>query len=211
MLEFVQTAGPVMIWLVVAGFVFCECAFIIGLFLPGDSLLLTAGLAMATTGHSATSVWGLALAAFLAAIAGNHVGYGIGVKMGDHVLAKQDGRYLNAHNLHRVKELMDRHGFFSVFIARWIPWVRTLCPLVAGAVGMDQRKFTVASVLGSLIWAPFLLLVGYYASAALQDYKWILDWALRGMIVMLVAGTVVGIVGYRREMRKPNVTVDLDD
>ncbi|MGV7591663.1 DedA family protein, partial [Mycobacterium kansasii] len=70
---------------------------------------------------------------------------------------------------------------------------------------------TIASVLGSLIWAPFLLLVGYYASSALQDYKWILDWALRGMIVMLVAGTIVGIVGYRREMRKPNVTVDLDD
>ncbi len=200
-----------MIWLVVAGFVFCECAFIIGLFLPGDSLLLTAGLAMATTGHSSYSVWGLALAAFLAAIAGNSVGYAIGYKMGDHVLAKKDGRYLNAHNLHRVKELMDRHGFFSVLIARWIPWVRTLCPLVAGAAGMNKRSFTVASVLGSLIWAPFLLLVGYYGSSALEDYKWILEWALKGMIVFLVAGTILGIVGYRREMARPDVTVDLDD
>lgn len=211
MLEFVQNAGPVMIWLVVAGFVFCECAFIVGLFLPGDSLLLTAGLAMATTGHPSASVWGLATAAFLAAIAGNHVGYGIGAKMGDHVLAKQDGRYLNADNLHRVKHLMDRHGFLSVLIARWIPWVRTLCPLVAGGVGMNKRQFTVASVLGSLIWAPFLLLIGYYASSALHRYKWLLDWALKGMVVMLIAGTVIGIVGYRREMRKPNVTVDLDD
>lgn len=211
MLEFVQNAGPVMIWLVVAGFVFCECAFIIGLFLPGDSLLLTAGLAMATTGHAPISVWGLAVAAFFAAIAGNHVGYGIGVKMGDHVLAKKDGRYLNAYNLHRVKHLMDKHGFLSVLIARWIPWVRTLCPLVAGAVGMDKRKFTLASVLGSLIWAPFLLLVGYYASAALEDYKWVLRLALWGMIVMLVVGTVIGIVGYRREMAKPNVEVDLEE
>ncbi|GAA1086855.1 DedA family protein [Tsukamurella spumae] len=210
MLEFVQSAGPVMIWLIVAGFVFCECAFIIGLFLPGDSLLLTAGLAMATTGHSSMSVWGLAVAAFLAAIAGNNVGYRIGVRMGDHVLAKKDGRYLNAHNLHRVKELMDKHGFFSVLIARWIPWVRTLCPLVAGAVGMNKRTFTLASVLGSLIWAPFLLLVGYYASSAFKDYKYVLDWALRGMIVMLVVGTIIGIVGYRREMSKQNVTVDLE-
>lgn len=211
MLDFIQTAGPVMIWIVVAGFVFCECAFVIGLFLPGDSLLLTAGLAMATTGHSAASVWGLAFAAFVSAIAGNHVGYRIGSKMGDHVLAKKDGRYLNAHNLHKVKALMDRHGFWSVLIARWIPWVRTLCPMVAGAAEMDKRRFTLASVLGSLVWAPFLLLVGYYASSALHRYEWVLTWALRGMIVMLIVGTIVGIVGYRREMSKPTVAVDLED
>lgn len=209
--ELVADYGPIVIWLVVAGFVFVECAFIIGLFLPGDSLLLTAGLAMATTGHGSVSVWGLALAAFLAAIAGNHVGYGVGTKMGDHVLAKRDGRYLNAANLHKVRGLMDRHGFFSVLIARWVPWVRTLCPMVAGAVRMDRRTFTIASVAGSLIWAPFLLLVGFYASSALAEYRWVLKGALYVMLAGLLIGTGIGLVGYRREMARPNEPVDLEE
>ncbi|MDF0530962.1 DedA family protein [Tsukamurella sp. 8F] len=206
-----ESAGPVVIWLVVAGFVFAECAFIIGLFLPGDSLLLTAGIALAAAGHQSVSVWALAVAAMLAAIAGNHVGYGIGAKMGDHMLAKKNGRYLNSENLHRVKHLMDRRGFGAVLVARWIPWVRTLCPMVAGAAGMNKRTYTIASVIGSIFWAPCLLLVGFYASSAFEQYKWVLEVALAVMLVVLVVGTVLGFVGYRREMAKPDETVDLDD
>ncbi|GAA4407264.1 DedA family protein [Tsukamurella soli] len=205
-----QDAGPVLIYLIVAGFVLAECGFIIGLFLPGDSLLLTAGVALATSSQHAPVVWGLAATAMVAAITGNHIGYRIGATMGDRMLAKKGGRYFNAENLHRVKKLMDRHGFLSVLVARWVPWVRTLCPMVAGAAAMDKRKYTIASVIGSVLWAPCLLLVGYYGSSALGEFKWILDIVLVVMVVALLLGTIVGVIGYRREMARPDEQVELD-
>ncbi len=203
-------AGPAVILLIVAGLVFAECAFIVGLFLPGDSLLLTAGIGLATGGHTAPTVWAVALVAMLAAVIGNHIGYGIGARMGHHVLAKKDGKYLNSANIRRVKRLMDRHGFLAVLVGRWIPWVRTLSPMVAGAVAMNKRTYTIASVIGSIAWAPCLLLVGFYLSNALAEYHWVLEIVLYVMLALLVIGTVTGVLGYRREMARPDVEVELD-
>ena len=97
----------------------------------------------------------------LAAIAGNQVGYVVGARTGHRLVARKNGRYINTKNLHKVTGLLERHGFLAVLVARWIPWVRTLCPMVAGAAGMDHRRYTVASTLGAIIWAPVLLLIGY--------------------------------------------------
>ncbi|MGW4714472.1 DedA family protein [Nocardia sp. NPDC004260] len=197
------SAGPALIWTVVLTFVFLECAVILGLFLPGDSMLITAGIVMASHASGETHVWALSVGAMVAAIAGNQVGYVIGHRTGRHLVARKNGRYINVRNLQRVAELLHRHGFVAVLVARWIPWVRTLCPSVAGAARMDHRKFTVASTIGAIVWAPVLLLIGYYAGSFLQRVEWLMPIVIGTLVVGLIIGTALGVRHYRQEMSQP--------
>ncbi|WP_459963658.1 DedA family protein [Nocardia sp. IFM 10818] len=205
-----DTAGPALVWTVVLTFVFLECALIIGLFLPGDSMLITAGVVLAAHATGEAQVWALSVGAMIAAIAGNQVGYVIGQRTGHHLVARKNGKYINTRNLTRVAELLHRHGFLAVLVARWIPWVRTLCPLVAGAAGMDHRKYTIASTIGAIIWAPVLLLIGYYAGSFIEDMSWLMPAVIGTLVVGLILGTIVGIRQYRLEMARPAEDFDLD-
>ncbi|MEV6136165.1 DedA family protein [Nocardia sp. NPDC051990] len=204
------SAGPALVWTVVLTFVFLECALIIGLFLPGDSMLITAGIVMAANATGEAHVWALSIGAMLAAIAGNQVGYVIGHRTGHHLVARKNGRYINTRNLARVTELLQRHGFLAVLISRWIPWVRTLCPMVAGAARMDHRKYTLASSVGAVIWAPVLLLIGYYAGSFLDRVPWLMPGVIGTLVVGLIIGTGIGIRHYRQEIAKPAEDFDLD-
>src|SRR5689334_19291252 len=115
------TNGPLVVWLVVLSFVFLECAFVVGLFLPGDSLLFTAGLVLSQNGH-AEQAWGLSIAATVVAVVGNQLGYHIGRRAGTTLIARVGGRMLTAERLARAREFLDRRGFWAVVLARWIPW-----------------------------------------------------------------------------------------
>ncbi|MEV0356465.1 DedA family protein [Nocardia sp. NPDC050697] len=204
------SAGPAVVWAVVLTFVFLECAVLLGLFLPGDSMLVTAGIVMASHASGEAHVWALSGGAMVAAIAGNQVGYVIGQRTGHHMVARKNGRYINAKNLQRVGDLLRKHGFLAVLVARWIPWVRTLCPMVAGAAGMDHRKYTIASTIGAVIWAPVLLLIGYYAGGFLQRLPWLMPVVIVGLVLALVFGTIFGVRQYRQEMARPIEDYDLD-
>lgn len=204
------SAGPALVWTVVLTFVFLECALIIGLFLPGDSMLITAGIVMASHATGEAHVWALSVGAMIAAIAGNQVGYVIGHRTGHHLVARKNGRYINTRNLARVTELLQRHGFLAVLISRWIPWVRTLCPVVAGAAQMNHRKYTLASTIGAIIWAPVLLLIGYYAGSFLERVPWLEPMVIGTLVVGLIIGTALGIRHYRQEIAKPAEDFDLE-
>src|SRR5690349_7591854 len=102
-----EGAGPLMIWLIVLSFVFVECAFVIGLFLPGDSLLFTAGLMLAQTAHH-WQAWALSITATVVAVIGNQLGYYIGRRTGHALIARRGGRVLNEENLLRAREFLDR-------------------------------------------------------------------------------------------------------
>ncbi|MCE5287894.1 MAG: DedA family protein [Nocardiaceae bacterium] len=205
--DLLSNAGPMVVWLIVMTFVFLECALIIGLFLPGDSLLITAGIVLAAH-HAPQQVWTLALGAMIAAIAGNQVGYVIGRRAGSHLTARKGSKYLTAERLIRIKHMLERHGFIAVMVSRWIPWVRTLCPMVAGAAKMDHRMFTVASTVGAIVWAPVLLLLGFYSGEFLEQVEWLMPTVLAGMFAVLVVATVLGIRHYAQEMRKETEEVD---
>ncbi|RVW01430.1 DedA family protein [Rhodococcus xishaensis] len=206
-----ESAGPALVWIVVLSFVFLECALIIGLFLPGDSMLITAGIVLAAHGVGAHHTWALSVCAIGSAIVGNQMGYVIGKRSGHHLMARRNGKYVNAQNLHKVNVLLDRHGFWAVLVARWIPWVRTLCPMVAGAANMDHRRYTIASSIGAVIWAPVLLLAGFYGGSLLVEVPWLLSAVVAVLVTLLVIGSAAGIWGYRREMSKPIEDVLVDE
>jgi membrane-associated protein len=197
-----ESAGPVMVWVIVLAFVFTECAFIVGLFLPGDSLLFAAGVVLAQQDHEA-SAWALSVAATATAVVGNMLGYYIGHKTGNALIARRGGRVLNHENLARAREFLDRRGFWAIVLARWLPWIRTLAPLIAGAANMDRRRFLLATSLGGLAWVPTLVLVGFYAAGLVEGQPWLKAAALWASIAFFVVGTVWGVLRYRQEMHRP--------
>jgi len=197
-----HSAGPLMVWAVVLCFVFAECAFVVGIFLPGDSMLLAAGLVLAQHGREADA-WLLSVFTMVAAVAGNQVGYLIGAQTGTRVLARRGGRVLNQRNVERARRFFTHFGFWAVVVARWVPWMRTLAPMLAGAAGMDRRKFFVATLLGAVAWVPTLVLVGYYGAGLLDTWPWLRNALAVVVIVLFVVGTAVGLVRYRQEIRRP--------
>lgn len=197
-----NTAGPVLVWVIVLSFVFIECALIIGLFLPGDSLLFAAGVVLASRGAH-FSVWLLSVAALAVAVAGNQVGYYIGRKTGTQLVVRRGGKVLTREHLDRARDFLNRKGFFAIVAARWIPWVRTLAPLIAGAARMDPRRFLLATTLGGLLWVPSLVLLGYYGAGLLDAVPWIKTVTVWLSVAFFLGGTGYGIVRYRREIKRP--------
>lgn len=197
-----DSAGPALVWAIVLGFVLVECAFIIGLFLPGDSLLFAAGVVLAQQDH-AWHAWGLSITATAVAIVGNMIGYYIGHKAGHVIIARRGGRVLNLDNLARAREFLDRRGFWAIVLARWIPWIRTLAPMIAGAAKMDPRRFLLATSLGGAAWVPTLILTGYYGAGLIHGMPWLKTLALWLCIAGFVLGTAWGIWRYRQEMHRP--------
>ncbi|EID54454.1 DedA family protein [Saccharomonospora xinjiangensis] len=201
-LDWLATAGPLLVWAIVLSFVFVECALIVGLFLPGDSLLFAAGVVLAQH-DSEGQAWALSGVALVTAVVGNQVGYYVGRQTGTRFIARRGGRVLNKPNLDRAKAFLDRRGFLAIVAARWIPWIRTLAPLVAGAAGMNSRRFMLATTAGAILWVPTLVLLGFYAAGLLTSIPWLNTVLVWGSVVFFVFGTAYGVWRYRQEMRKP--------
>ncbi|GAA1338373.1 DedA family protein [Catellatospora bangladeshensis] len=190
------------VWLITLSFVFFECAFIFGLFLPGDSLLFAAGVVLAQH-DGELSAWLLSIAAMVVAVVGNQIGYYIGRHTGTRLLARRGGKVLNKENLAKARDFLDRRGFWAIVLARWIPWVRTLAPMIAGAAHMDPRRFMLATTIGALAWVPTLVLAGYYGAGLLTAVPWLQTAAVIASVAFFVVGTAYGLYRYRQEMRKP--------
>ncbi|WP_199429261.1 DedA family protein [Qaidamihabitans albus] len=200
--HWLATAGPLLVWVIVLSFVLIECALVIGLFLPGDSLLFGAGVVLAQHGADGHA-WGLSAAALVVAIIGNQAGYHIGKHTGTRFIARRGGKVLNQRNLERARAFLNRRGFLAIVAARWIPWVRTLAPLIAGAARMDQRRFMLATTVGAVLWVPTLVLLGYYGAGLLDVLPWLKTTLVWASVAFFVFGTVYGVWRYRQEMRHP--------
>ena len=133
------------IYLVVFGLVFVESGILVGFFLPGDTVLFAAGLIAADEGRG-LSLPLLITGVVVAAMAGDAVGYWFGSRTGPPLLRRRDGRVLNQANLRRARSFYERYGVFAVIAARWIPWVRTFTPILAGVARMPYRRCFAANV-----------------------------------------------------------------
>jgi membrane-associated protein len=146
--------------------VFTETGLLIGFFLPGDSLLITAGLVAAAGG---LDIWLLNGLLSVAAIAGDSVGYAIGYRAGPHIFTREDSRWFNKKHLVRTREFYERHGGKTIILARFIPIIRTFAPVVAGVGRMDYRRFLAFNVLGGIGWVCGLTWAGYLLGQTIPD------------------------------------------
>ncbi len=139
---------------------FAECGLLVGFFLPGDSLLFTAGLLVA--GGLVAPLWVLLILLPLAAIAGNLTGWLIGRKAGPAVFDRPDSRFFKAHHVVRAQAFFDRNGARTIILARFVPVVRTFATVMAGVARMDFRRFAIYSAIGGILWTTSVVVLGYW-------------------------------------------------
>jgi membrane-associated protein len=140
--------------------VFVESGLLVGFLLPGDSLLFTAGLLSAN--DVLPDIWVLLVTIPLAAIAGDQVGYAIGRKSGPAVFSRPDSRFFRQEYVVKAEEFFAAHGPRTIILARFVPIVRTLAPVMAGVARMPYRTFVVFNVIGGVAWGVGLTLLGYF-------------------------------------------------
>ncbi|HUO50023.1 MAG TPA: VTT domain-containing protein [Candidatus Paceibacterota bacterium] len=142
--------------------IFLESGVFFGFFLPGASLLFTAGL-LASKG--VFSVWILIALLTLAAILGDNAGYWFGAKIGVRLFLRPDSRFFKHEHIERAKDFYDKHGARTIILARFVPIVRTFVPIVAGVVRMRYSSFISYNIIGALAWAAGITFLGYYLGA----------------------------------------------
>ncbi|MBT1004000.1 VTT domain-containing protein [Paenarthrobacter sp. DKR-5] len=175
--------------LVVCAFLFIETGLLVGFFLPGDSLLFTAGLLVAT-GTVNLSIAVLAGAAFAAAFAGDQTGYLIGHKAGPAVFNKPQSRLFRQEYVERAHTFFQRYGRRSVILARFVPIVRTFIPVVAGVARMQHRTFIAFNAVGALAWGIGVTLLGFW----LGQYEWIgRNIDLIFILIVLISVAPIGV------------------
>jgi membrane-associated protein len=144
--------------------IFAETGLLVGFFLPGDSLLVTAGIFCSSanpTGRPLLNIVWVIGAVSVAAIAGDTVGYWIGAKSGPHLFTREDSLLFKKRYLRQTQEFYDRHGGKTIIMARFIPIVRTFAPVVAGAAKMSYRRFLSYNVFGGIFWVVSMTVLGY--------------------------------------------------
>ena len=154
-------------YLLLFAIIFAESGLLIGFFLPGDSLLFIAGMASAgafTKGSDPIhfNIWVVLVGVFIAAVAGDQVGYLFGHKAGPALFSRPDSRFFKQEHLAKAQEFFEHHGPRAIVLARFVPIVRTFCPIVAGAGRMEYKTFARFNVVGGLLWGVGVTLLGYF-------------------------------------------------
>ena len=178
--------------------VFAETGLLVGFFLPGDSLLVTAGLLASQPGFG-LNVYLLGLVLSVAAIVGDSVGYAIGRATGPRIFTREDSLLFNRKHLLRAHAFYERHGGKTIVLARFMPIVRTFAPVVAGVADMHYRTFLGYNVMGGLLWVWSMLFTGYF----LGRYVPGIDRHIEAVILIVIFLSILpGIIGWLKERRQ---------
>jgi len=175
--------------------VFAETGLMVGFFLPGDSLLVTAGV-FAAKGNLSI-VW-LNVLLIAAAIIGDTVGYWIGRKAGPALFNRPKSRFFNPAHLRRAHDFYEKHGGKTIIIARFMPIVRTFAPVVAGMGRMEYRRFLSFNVFGGALWVLSMTLIGYY----LGQFDWVRKNIEIVIVIVVFVSILPGLIAFARERLK---------
>ena len=186
--------APFLFYVVVGGVIFIETALLIGFFLPGDSLLFSAGLVAAA--RNDINIVVLIFTVFLAAFIGDQVGYVLGRKIGRPYFQRRNSKRMQKM-LARSERFYEKYGWWSVVIARYIPWVRTFVPPIAGTVKMNYYKFLSANALGAFLWGVGITLAGFYSGSI----SWVGDISYALAAFFITASLISAFINYRRDRR----------
>ncbi|GAB3053385.1 DedA family protein [Micromonospora schwarzwaldensis] len=185
--------------------IFAESGLLIGLFLPGDSLLFTAGLLVADGRYLHQPLWLLCLLAAIAAIIGDQVGYLFGKRVGPSLFRRPNSRLFKQENVHRANDFFARYGARSIVLARFVPIVRTFTPVIAGVSRMHYRTFVTYNVLGGVLWGTGVTVLGYFLGQ-ISFVKSNIEFIL--IAIVLVSVLPIGIQFLRSRRRSATEAAD---
>tara|TARA_B100001105_G_scaffold246557_1_gene230369 strand:+ start:4069 stop:4785 length:717 start_codon:yes stop_codon:yes gene_type:complete len=174
--------------------IFAESGLLIGFFLPGDSLLFTAGALYSIgvlPGNVPISIHLFVLLLFIAAVLGDSVGYTFGRRTGHHIFKKPDARIFKQAHIKRAQDFYEKHGGKTIIIARFIPIVRTFAPIVAGVGKMPYKKFLTYNIVGGLLWTAGITYLGYFVGQAFQAAGVDVDQVILPLVFLIVLISVL--------------------
>jgi len=183
-------------YLLLVAIVFAETGLLIGCFLPGDSLLITAGL-LAAAGH--LNIWWINVLLITAAIVGDSVGYAIGARLGPRIFTREKSLLFNPRHVERTRLFYEKYGPKTIVIARFVPIIRTFAPVLAGVGVMEYRRFLFYNVAGGIGWVVSMSLAGYLLGQAVPNISKHMHVLV---IVIIVVSCVPIAVEVYRERRK---------
>jgi membrane-associated protein len=191
-----SSLAPFIFYIVVAGIVFIETGLLFGFFLPGDSILFSAGLVAAA--HGNINIVILVTAIFLAAFFGDQVGFVIGRVVGRPYLDKKESPRMK-RMITKSEAFYEKYGWWAVVIARYFPWIRTFVPPIAGAAKMNYYKFLSANALGAFLWGVGITLAGFYAATV----PWVKSSSYAIAAFFITASLISVLVKHRRHPQEP--------
>ena len=199
----IESTGTWAVVLIMA-ILFAECGLLIGFFLPGDTLLFVAGLYLAQAADGGKGIH-LNVVLFIVVVAaaafiGNMVGYAIGRRFGPAVFHRPDAKLLKPEYIERSQAFFDRYGKVTIVLARFVPIVRTVATVMAGASRMNPRLYTVYSALGGLLWVALVTLAGYFLGQ-IGFVKSNVDLIFIGAVVVVVLASAVPALLHLRQRR----------
>ncbi len=196
----VRTAGLAGVLAVI----FAESGLFFGFFLPGDSLLFTAGL-LASRGF--ISLAGLLIGGIFFAILGDAVGYAFGKKVGPSLFKREDSFFFNKKHIEKAHAFYEKHGSKAIIMARFVPIVRTFAPIVAGIAGMPYRKFAIFNAVGGVLWVVSMTMLGYILGKSITNIDAYVLPIIVAIILLSVLPTFLPLILKRfREFLKKNNT-----
>ncbi len=185
--ELIAQGGLVLITFIV----FAESGLLVGFFLPGDTLLITAGI-LAAQGH--LNIYLTIISIVLAAVIGDNVGYTIGRYSGKRLFKKDDGVLFKHEYVEQAQKFYEKHGGKTIIIARFVPIVRTFAPVVAGIGKMPRGTFFFYNVIGALIWGIGVTLLGYWVGSKIPNIGKYMEIVVIGVMVLAIAPALWHIV-----------------
>lgn len=189
--QLIETFGTVGLFAIV----FAESGLLVGFFLPGDSLLFTAGL-LASQGHLTLPV--VLIGCFAAAVAGDQVGYAFGAKVGPALFRRPDSRIFRQEHVRRAQDFFETHGPKAILLARFVPIARTFTPILAGVGEMSYRTFVTFNLLGGLTWSTGVTLLGFTLGKTVPSIDRYLLPAIGTIVLLSLMPAAIEIYRGRR-------------
>ena len=192
----IRTGGPLLVCIIV----FIETGFFVGFFLPGDSLLVTAGV------FSAAGViplkW-ILLPVMLCAILGDQIGYWIGRVAGVAIYKREDSFFFKRRHLQRAHDFYEKYGGSTIIMARFIPIIRTFCPPVAGAARMSYPRYLLYDIFGGAIWVGTMILGGFFLGRTIPNISQRIHYVILVVIFLSLLPAIISIVRARHAEQLP--------
>ncbi len=185
LVSLIQTVGYIGVFAIV----FLESGMLVGFFFPGDSLLFTAGF-LASQGYFDIKI--LIAGCFIAAVAGDSIGYLIGKNLGPKIFTKDNSIFFNKKYLEKAQKFYDKHGGKTIILARFVPVIRAFAPVIAGAGQMDYKRFVIFNLVGACLWAICVTFAGFYLGSKIPD----VDKYLLPIVGLIIIASILPVLHH---------------